>query len=347
MFKEKLLRKIENTMNSYMRDRYYWFDHLEIEFDPQGSRVLRQNEPLITYIVYFKGGDYDFRETWENGDRNLDKGNDTQQSAQEYISKMHGSIFKFEDQRIYFTSYSFLPNGDRVSFPFISYEMRKKSINESTSKTDKYVEYVFRQVVREIKLIYKGIGTGGLGCPVYMQPSDNTKIAGMQVPGVNYEEDDYHFFSYFSDDLFDRKKNSDDYEFDHLDDQEFYEHLRDKYGFPKELLPQLQKKLERWAKETDPDYNKPITESEDKLEKYYNYVVNDIISRLEFNDPIFDHMAELYGKRVNTCNLRASIDEIIKEYYGAKGIDILEIVVKVKQRLDKIRPHRCDPDYRG
>jgi hypothetical protein len=237
MFKEKLLRKIENTMNSYMRDRYYWFDHLEIEFDPQGSRVLRQNEPLITYIVYFKGGDYDFRETWENGDRNLDKGNDTQQSAQEYISKMHGSIFKFEDQRIYFTSYSFLPNGDRVSFPFISYEMRKKSINESTSKTDKYVEYVFRQVVREIKLIYKRI--------VYMQPSDNTKLAGMQVPGVNYGEDDYHFFSYFSDDLFDRKKNSDDYEFDHLDDQEFYEHL---IWFSKRIITTTTEKIRKMVK---------------------------------------------------------------------------------------------------
>jgi hypothetical protein len=216
MFKEKLLRKIERTMDSYMRDRYYWFDHLEIEFDPHGSKVLRQNEPLVTYIVYFRDGDYDFRETWKNGENNLDKGNDSQQSAQEYISMMHGSIFKFEEQRIYFTYYAILPNGDRTSFPFISSKM-KKGINESTNK----------------------------------------------------------------------------------------------------------------------------------IEKYYNYVVNDIIKRLEFNDPIFNHMAELYGERINTCNLFSSIIEHVRNGYGARIDEAHKIVMLVKQRLDKMYPHRCDPDYRG
>jgi hypothetical protein len=115
---------------------------------------------------------------------------------------------------------------------------------ESTNKTDKYVEYVFKQVVSEIKLITKKTAF----------TKTKTKLVGMQVPGIIYLEDDYHWFSYFSDDLFERRRDSDDYEFDHADDQEFYEYLRDKYGFTKELLPQLQKKLERWAKETDPDY---------------------------------------------------------------------------------------------
>jgi hypothetical protein len=47
---------------------------------------------------------------------------------------------------------------------------------ESTNKTDKYVEYVFKQVVSEIKLITKKTAF----------TKTKTKLVGMQVPGIIY-----------------------------------------------------------------------------------------------------------------------------------------------------------------
>jgi hypothetical protein len=307
---EKHIKGFEKMFTLQMQDVYEWVSYIHMDYDGPDPSKNRHRGRILYTVEFFEDDIPDFGE---------------QMALAKEIGRFHKSL----GLDLFYSYSSMSVDREKKGFP----------LAESTNKTDKYVEYVFRQVVREIKLIYKRI--------VYMESSDKTKLTGMQVPGVNYEEDDYHFFSYFSDDLFDRKKNSDDYEFDHLDDQEFYEYLRDKYGFPKELLPQLQKKLERWSKETDPNYKKPITESEDKLEKYYDYIAKDIIDRMEFNDPIFDHMAELYGESVNTCNLHASIDGIIQNMYGASGIEVLEVVVRVKRILDKIKPHRCDPNYRG
>ena len=68
---------------------------------------------------------------------------------------------------------------------------------------------------------------------------------------------------------------------------------------------------------------------------------------MKFNDPIFNHMAEIFGNEVNTCNLYSSIVDIIQNYYGARRIEVLEVVVKINERLDNIYPHRCNPNYRG
>jgi hypothetical protein len=81
-----------------------------------------------------------------------------------------------------------------------------------------------------------------------------------------------------------------------------------------------------------------------KQEKYIKFVSNDIIKRLEFNDPIFFHIAEFAGERINTCNLYASLPDTISDTYGARVGEshrIIEIVIK---RLNEIYPDRCIPN---
>jgi len=82
----------------------------------------------------------------------------------------------------------------------------------------------------------------------------------------------------------------------------------------------------------------------DKQEKYIIFVSNDIVRRLEFNDPIFNHIAEFAGVRINTCNLLSSLPDIISDTYGARVGEshrIIEIVIK---RLKELYPDRCIPN---
>ena len=197
------------------------------------------------------------------------------------------------------------------------------------NKTDRYVDYVFKQVVSEIKLITKKI--------TFMTPNGKTKLIGMQIPGVIYQEDDYHYFSYFSKDLFDRK--GDDV-FDDDDDEDFFNYLKDTYGFTKELLPQLQKKLERWAKETDPDYNKPLTESENKIGRYINYIVDDLVRNtdIDYDEKIikFSFFSAPSSLFFLPSSPYSFFSKYLKEMYGARDEEIQIIWDLFRERIQSL-----------
>jgi hypothetical protein len=348
---DRNLRSLEQILLAKVKTKYDWVKHIHMQHnveygDPYHlSNDLTNDKPikngLIHYIVEFEDNATPF---W-----------DEQSEVFHLISEFHSTMVF----NTYFTTTSMSNNHNSGSFPYYLTDTPTK-ISESTNKEEQYVDYVFNNVINDIELIYKG----GI----------KKELIGFLVPGVIYQQDDYHYFSYFGDKLFATKYYS-DYEFENSNDGMFYQHLKRNYGFPKKLLPQLRNKLKEWAKKIDPEYGEErictncgdvgcdqcmVYESEDnviiaeslfssstKLEKYYNYIADDIVDNMKFNDPIFDHMAEIFGEKVNTCNLYSSIVGIIKNYYGARRIEVLEIVVKLKERLDNIYPHRCNPDYRG
>ena len=80
-----------------------------------------------------------------------------------------------------------------------------------------------------------------------------------------------------------------------------------------------------------------------KVRRYMVYVVNDIISDLDFNDETFDHMADLNGLRVNTCNLYSTMTNYIESKYGARIAESHRITAMLKERLDEMYPKRCIP----
>lgn len=203
---------------------------------------------------------------------------------------------------------------------------------------EKFVDTVAKHVISQIELIYKG----GI----------KKRLVGMQVPGVEYQEDDYHYFSYFSVDLFARKKDVEDFEFDMGDDKQFYGYIHKMFAFPEELLPQLQKKLEKWAKETDPDYGVErmcgncggvgcdqcmVNESEDKTEKFHSLIIKNLLKKTEFYVDVVEKKGEEYNfievllPRILVAVMDgAGYDEMINDmmsHYGLQGEEEVKIVI--------------------
>jgi hypothetical protein len=79
-----------------------------------------------------------------------------------------------------------------------------------------------------------------------------------------------------------------------------------------------------------------------KLEKYYNFIVADLIKGLVWDD-IMDHMFIVDGERINSCNLWSDpFYKFLVKKYGITPLDHQYITERLKDYLDKYYPYRCD-----